>query len=170
MRRMHQSFRDVCKVLRKMPAEKRRKALPYSFQYSETVPALGDEPAAEQRVLLRVTTRAELLRELAEDGVEASISSRAPGGTAAVPGDEDEFLLEYVDTVPTRAGAPVRPLWLVEVVRSCFNLNPAYLPPADLRRRRSMLSQLRLGPGVRAPAPRDGEGRAVEPRGPAQPV
>jgi hypothetical protein len=147
--RMHQAYSEVVAELAAMPRSKREKQLPYEFTYRETLPALDGSPPVEQDVLLRVTTRARVLDDLAHRSTaEYLVRQRAKGGKDYDPADEDDFLLEYVSTEPAVPGGPVRPLWLVDVVRSCFFHNPMNLRAPEMKSRRDMMKELRIGPSA----------------------
>lgn len=150
IRRMHQAFGEAVAALEAMTLAQREAALPYEFHYREQVPALDGEPACDQHVLLRVTTRGRLLADMAEIAGDPrnAVRGRLPGGSEHVPGDDAEYLLEWVDTIPVVPTAHAKPLWLVRVVRSCFFHNPSNLGPLDARARREMLKELGLGPSA----------------------
>jgi hypothetical protein len=149
VRRMHDAYSQVVAHLMSLTPEERRAALPYSFHYREVVPSLDGEPEVTQDVLLRVTSRADMLQDLAYgSGAEYLLRQRVRGAKNYDPADEDDYLLEYVSTEPAIPGAPTRPLWLIPLVRLCFFRKPLYLRAAHMRSRREALKELRLGPSA----------------------
>ncbi len=150
MRRMFAAYGQACERVRAMDPVKRAASLPYEFHYTETVPAVGDEPEVSQIVLLRIEPRADVVGALGADPrmPDPWVRHRAVGGKDFDPATHDDLMLEYVDTIPVVHGGTVRPLWMVEVVRSCFFLPPSALSAPDRRLRRAMMRGLRLGPAA----------------------
>lgn len=150
MRRMSEAYEKACARVRAMAPEEREAVLPYEFHYAETLPAVGDEPEVSQLVLLRIDSRASMVSAVVAEPrmPDAWVRLRAPGGSGFDPATHDDLMLEYVDTVPSVPGGAVRPLWMLDVVRSGYFHPPACLSPADRRRRRAMMRELRLGPAA----------------------
>lgn len=148
VRRMHEAFRSVRRELAAMTREKRDARLPYDFWYREHVPACLDEPAVDQLVRLRVTTRQQVISSLATDAegrvVDHDMAQRSRGGRQYDEATEDDYLLEYVDTIGLD-GADPRPLWMVDRVRTCFFMNPSYMDAADGSRRRDAMREMHMG-------------------------
>lgn len=149
VRRMHEAYRVVRDRLAAMSPEEREASLPFDFWYVEHVPACLDEPAVDQLVRLRVTSRARIITGLAfaDDGaiLDYDMRSRARGGKQYDPETEVDWILEYVDTVALDGGT-ARPLWLVDIVRTNFFMNPVVLTAADGTRRRAAMRELHMGP------------------------
>lgn len=146
VRRMHEAYRTACSVLDAMDDNELAAALPYEFWYEEHVPATSEKLAADQVVILRITTRAQLVRDLlAQPGpVDHELRKSDVGGIRYSPEDEREYLLELVDTRAIRPDGPVNKIWLEEIARSCVYFNPAILAPGHASSRRDMLRQLEL--------------------------
>jgi integrase len=148
VRRMHEAFVEVRRELMAMTREKRDAKLPYDFWYVEHVPACLDEPAVDQLVRLRVTTRQQLMADLGFDAdgkvVDHDMAQRTRGTRYYDEATEDDYLLEYIDTIGLE-GAEPRPLWMVDRIRTCFFLNPAILTAEDATLRRAAMREMHMG-------------------------
>lgn len=148
VRRMHEAYAKVRDKLAAMTQEERDHAMPYDFWYTEHVPACLDEPAVDQLVRLRVTTRQRVIGDLGRDRdgsiLDHAFANQMRGGRNYDETTEDDYLLEYLETIGLD-GAEPRPLWLVERVRTCFFMNPRYLTAADGSRRRAAMRDMHMG-------------------------